>query len=87
MTDAGTPSLHYYEILSETLDYRVEPIEDEWTVAIFDGTGSFPNVRYPMRETFATAAEAEEAGKGYVARWKVLALDNLRYLQGFGCGP
>lgn len=89
MTDVGTPSKHYFEILAETLDYRVEPIEeeDEWTVAIFDGTGSFPNVRYPMGQTFASENEAEDAGKGYVARWKVLALDNLRILLDFGSGP
>jgi len=89
MTDVGTPSKHYFEILAETLDYRVEPIEeeDEWTVAIYDGTGTCPNVRYPLGQTFASAAEAGDAGMGYVARWKVIALDNLRILQGFGSGP
>ena len=72
MTDVGTPARHYFEILAETLDYRVERIEEQerCTVAFIHRTTPIPNVRYPLGQTFASPAEAEDAGKGYVARGK-----------------
>ena len=78
----GTPSTHYYQELATTLDFRVEQVEDEYEVVIFDKTmGS--RERSPLRELFPDELTALIAGAEYVKRWRNYALHNYQSMCSF----